>query len=93
MITKLLKKYLSIVFVVALFMGSMHHKHDDSAHSHSDCQICTIQSNLLNSDTPKEVVYLSKIELQYELISTQLTTLHLDTTKKLLNARAPPLFS
>ena len=91
MITRFLKKYLSIVFILALFVGSFHH-HDDTI-AHDDCQICTIHSNLLNADLPTEVHYLTQIEIRPEAIQTNLLNLHLDTTTKLLHARAPPSFS
>jgi len=94
MITKFLKKYLSIVFVLALFAGSFHqHTHDENFDAHDECQICTIATNLLNSDAPKEVIYLSKLEIKSEGIISKLVTLHLHTNENLLLARAPPLFS
>jgi len=92
MITRFFKKYLSIVFVLALFVGSFHHhSHDDL--SHEDCQICTIASNLLIADTPKDVKYLSDITLISESVISKLINLHLNTQANLLHARAPPLFS
>ena len=91
MITRFFKKYLSIVFIVALFAGSFHH-HDD-IQTHDDCQICTIQSNLLNSDVPNDTIYLSTLDLYSEAIISELVSLHLDTRYKLSHARAPPLFS
>ena len=86
-----LRKYLSIIFLVATLLGGMHHHND--LKQHSDCKICTIQSSMANADTPVDVVYVSQLDIFHEVIVTQLKNL---TTKKVfnpLNARAPPHFS
>ncbi len=85
------RKYLSIIFLMATLLSGMHHHND--LKQHSDCQICTIQSSMANADTPVDVVYVSKLDIFHEAIVTQLENL---TTKKCfnpLNARAPPHFS
>ena len=86
-----LRKYLSIIFLVATLLGGMHHHND--LKQHSDCKICTIQSSMANADTPVDVVCVSQLDIFHEAIVTQLKNL---TTKKVfnpLNARAPPHFS
>ena len=85
------RKYLSIIFLMATLLSGMHHHND--LKQHSDCQICTIQSSMANADTPVDVVYVSQLDIFHEAIVTQLENL---TTKKYfnpLNARAPPHFS
>ena len=84
----LLSKYISIIFVLATLMGSMHH-HDDLL-SHSDCQICTIQNTLSDSDTPSDTTYLQKISLQSEVIATRLDSFEYKLCSTTLHSRAPP---
>ncbi|MEN4053698.1 MULTISPECIES: hypothetical protein [Sulfurimonas] len=91
MISRFLRKYLSIVFVLATLMGTMHHHND--LKQHSDCQICTIQSSIAHADTPVDVVYLTQLDIYRESIVTQLTTLHDKQSENPLHARAPPFFS
>jgi len=91
MIRAFLKKYLSIVFVLATFMGVLHHHHD--LKPHNDCQICTIQSNLESADTPTETLYISEIDLYSESILTPLCAFIDTQTYSTLNARAPPKIS
>jgi len=94
MITRFFKKYLYIVFMVSMFLGSFHtHKHSDTLNIDDDCQICIVQSNFLNADVPKDVSYLSDIKLYSQLIITPLSNLHSYKDTQLLKARAPPLFS
>jgi hypothetical protein len=88
---KLLKKYFSIVFLLATLMGVFHHHEDHK--QHSDCQVCTIQSNISNADIPTDTDYLSKIELFTEAVVSKLPHLHECKTLILLKARAPPFFS
>lgn len=88
---KLLKKYFSIIFVLATFMGVFHHHEDHK--QHNDCQVCTIQSNIANADTPTDIDYLSNIELFSEVVITKLPNIHESQEFILLKARAPPFFS
>lgn len=91
MIIDFLKKYLSIIFIVATLMGVFHH-HEDLK-QHNDCQICTIQSNLSNIDTPVDVTYLTLLEISSETTITKLTNLISNKIQKTDNARAPPKIS
>jgi len=83
-----LSRYISILFIVATFMGVFHH-HNDLA-SHNDCQICTLQNTIADADTPTEVCFLSKIEIYSLAITSQLPVLHQKYPLNILGARAPP---
>jgi hypothetical protein len=91
MITRFFRKYLSIVFVLATFMGVFHH-HDDLK-QHNDCQICTIQSSIADADTPVAANYLTKIDTFSEPIFAKLLSLHIAQTQQNFQRRAPPFFS
>jgi hypothetical protein len=91
MFTRFLKKYISIIFIVAAFMGVFHHHHD--LKQHNDCKICTINSNLTNIDTPSEILYLRPIEKIREENICKLFNLHINKHTSTLQARAPPKFS
>jgi hypothetical protein len=91
MITRFFRKYLSIVFILATFMGVFHH-HDDLK-QHNNCQICTLQASIANADTPVATVYLSKIDTYSESILTKLVSLHSVQTQQNFHIRAPPFFS
>ena len=87
---KFLKKYFSIVFVVATLMGVFHHHND--LKTHADCQICTIQSSIADADTPVETLYLTPLK---QISEATLTSLEKPLQKEHLTpliARAPPLF-
>jgi len=86
-----LKKYLSILFLLATLLGEMHHHND--LKQHNDCKICAIQASMANADTPVDVVYVTKIDIFHEAISKQLTNLHALKLTNPLNARAPPHLS
>jgi hypothetical protein len=90
MIRRFFRKYLSIVFAVATLMGAMHHHND--LKQHSDCKICTVQSNIAHADTPVDAVYLTQLDIYRESITTQLVSLHSKTVQSTLHARAPPFF-
>jgi len=85
------RKYLSIIFLVATLFGSMHHHND--LKQHSDCKICTIQSSMANADTPVDVVYVSQLDIFHEAIVKQLTNLYALKLTNPLNTRAPPHLS
>jgi len=91
MISRFLRKYLSIVFVIATLLGSMHHHND--LKQHNDCKICTIQSNIANADTPVERLYLTQLDIFSESILTQLISIQTAQVNSSLYARAPPFFS
>jgi len=91
MITRFFKKYLSIVFILATFVGVFHH-HDDLK-QHNDCQICTLQASIANADTPVDVVYITQLHMPSKSIIVKLTNLHTQQDYTDLNARAPPFIS
>ena len=88
---RLLKKYFYIAFIVTTFLGTFHHHHD--AQQHNDCQVCTIQSNIADGDTPVETRYYTKLDVNLEAILSELSNLHPNRYSNPLNARAPPKFS
>ena len=87
----LLKRYFSITFIVAMFLGTFHYHQD--VHQHSDCQVCTIQSNIVDGDTPVETIYFTKLDIHTEAIPSELLYLHINNTTYNLHARAPPKIS
>ena len=88
---KLIVKYISIIFIVATFMGSMHHHND--MQEHSDCQICTIQHNVEDIDTPTDVSYLTLFAIISEATLSSLQKLLTHKKHLCFSARAPPLFT
>ena len=88
---RFIHKYISIIFLLASLMGALHHHND--LQKHSDCQICTIQSNIVDIDTPTEILYLTKILLTADVTLTsipQFVTLHIENQQ---HSRAPPQLS
>ncbi len=88
---KFIVKYISLIFVIAIFMGAFHHHND--MQEHSDCQICTIQNNLIDIDTPNTVSYLTSFSIQSEAVVANLKNFQLQEKILTFSARAPPLFS
>jgi len=86
--SKLSRKYFSIVFIVAIFMGVFHHHND--LKQHSDCKICTIATNMAHADTPTDIVYLTNLDIFHETIVAKLISLHSNKIQNQLQARAPP---
>ena len=91
MLSRWMKKYFTVIFVLATLASVLHHHND--VRVHNDCQICIIQSNILNGDIPSDTLCLSKIEISSEAVSTELKTLYIWQTYKKLQTRAPPKFS
>jgi len=89
MIIKLAKKYILSLFIVATFMGVFHHHND--LKNHNDCQICTIQQNLADADTPTTPTYI--VELDFNTLAPLLLKekSFLFTFNATYNPRAPPL--
>ena len=85
---KILKKYLSIVFLLSVFLTSFHHHND--LKSHSNCPICVIQRNVTNADTPPDIEYIVDLELKYEIVLEKLVSIHNHNYKNSLHQRAPP---
>jgi len=88
MINRFFKKYLSIIFIVATFMGVFHHHND--LKQHNDCKICMVQSSLTHVDTPVDAHYLTDLEIFTESILTPLVSLHVKQVDNFIQARAPP---
>ena len=82
------KKYIALIFVLATFMGVLHH-HDDFK-VHNDCQICTIQSSIADADTPVEVLYFTQLNIASKSTVKIPKTRHSKTLTNPLKARAPP---
>ena len=91
MITASLRKYITLIFITATFMGVFHHHNDGQ--QHNDCKICMVQSSIANADTPVDVLYLSLVESHFESIITHFTNLHTKRVENSLYARAPPHIS
>ncbi len=86
-----IKKYFSIVFLLAIFATSFH-SHDNIS-SHENCQICTIISSINDADIPPEVCYFTHLSLQHEAILTCEASFHLSNINTTLHSRAPPHLS
>jgi len=89
MIRTFVKKYISIIFILATFIGVFHNH--NSLQQHNDCQICVIQSSIANADTPSETFYLTKLELFADAIESNLPQFFLKYHSSQLHARAPPI--
>ena len=88
---KFVVKYISIIVILASFMGSLHHHND--LKPHNDCQICTIQHNVTDIDTPIDVSYLTLFSIHSEATISTVANLQQEATYFTSLARAPPLFS
>jgi flagellar basal body rod protein FlgB len=75
----------------ATLLGAMHHHND--LKQHNNCQVCTIQANIANADTPVDVVYLTQLDIYSESIVAELKNLHAQKPTTHLFPRAPPFFS
>jgi len=88
MLNRFFKKYFSIILMIATFMGVFHHHND--LKQHNNCQICALQSSIANADTPRDIVYITTLDLFHESIITPLQNRHVRKTFNQLQARAPP---
>jgi len=88
---KLIVRYISIIFIIASFVGLLHHHND--LKQHSDCQICTIQHNVTDIDTPVEVIYIKLFSTLCEAILSKPNTPIKVTCSLSFSARAPPFYS
>ena len=84
-------KYISIIVMLASFMGSFHHHND--LKQHNDCKICTIQHNVTDIDTPADVTYLTLFTIHSEATIARLINFQVEENHFTFSARAPPLFS
>ncbi len=91
MIKTWVRKYFSILFVLATLLGGMHHHND--LKQHNDCQICTLQSSLSHADTPVDRLYVQEIRLQAQTPVAALSNLVASAAQIALTARAPPSIS
>ncbi len=89
MIIKLAKKYFLSLFIVATFLGVFHHHNDFQ--SHNDCQICTIQHNIADADTPTIPYYLQKLEYKEIVFISNNANKYAFIYNSFYNPRAPPL--
>jgi len=88
---KLIIKYISIIFVIATFVGSLH-QHNDFQ-EHNDCQICTISHNVSDINTPTDINYLTLFTVLSEATLANLPNLQIEKHFFTFSARAPPVFS
>jgi hypothetical protein len=83
-----IKQYISIIFILATFMGVFHHHNDFK--QHNDCQICTIQASIADADTPVAVVYFTRLNIASTSTLKIQKISHAKTVTNPLKARAPP---
>ncbi|NPA59052.1 MAG: hypothetical protein GXO30_01090 [Epsilonproteobacteria bacterium] len=83
-----IKRYFSIIFIIATIVASFHHHNDLKVHP--ECKICTINSSMIDADTPIKVTYLQELEITTELIVTKLSNLCSKFTQNNISLRAPP---
>ena len=88
---RFIHKYISIIFLLASLMGALHHHSD--LQKHNDCQICTIQSNIVDVDTPTETLYLTELLLTSDATITRLPQFFTLHTQIQQHSRAPPKLS
>jgi hypothetical protein len=86
--SKILKKYLSIVFLLSVFLTSFHHHND--LKPHPNCPICIIQRNITDADTPPDVEYIIDLDNKYEIILKKAISIYSYNYKNSLHQRAPP---
>ena len=91
MMTRWLRKYFAVVFMLASLLGGMHHHND--LKQHSDCKICIVQSTMLDADTPTPTYCMDELVLFAQTPATLFATLISYTRRTTLTARAPPQFS
>ena len=89
---KLLIKYIGFIFVIATFMSSLHHHHGD-LQEHNDCQVCTVQHNITDIDTPTNISYLTFLFTPSEAALVSFKELHSQKNNFTFGARAPPSLS
>ena len=82
------KIYISIVFLLSVFLTSFHHHND--LETHSDCPIYIIQTNITNADTPPDIEYIVDLDLKYEIILEKSISIHNYNYRTSLHQRAPP---
>jgi len=88
---KLLRKYISIIFIFATLLGIFHNHND--LKEHNDCKVCTVQHNMTDIDTPVDVCYITLFSTISEATIVALTKLQTQKKHFTFGARAPPFFS
>ena len=83
-------KYITTLFVLAALMGVFHHHNDMQVHE--DCQICTVQSNIVDADIPSPTQYIFFAKLTLTGVS-YIKNPHLYQTFTSVQARSPPEYS
>jgi hypothetical protein len=88
---KRLKHLFSVILFLSTMLSAMHHHNDFKPHA--DCQICTIQHNISDGDTPHEILYVEKILNFSDPVVTALFSLHVSAINSTNSSRAPPVYS
>ncbi|MCF6309262.1 MAG: hypothetical protein L3J19_02125 [Sulfurimonas sp.] len=86
----IVNKLTVVWLVLAAFVGVLHHHND--LKTHVDCSICTIQSNLLNTDVPQTFT-LAEIENTFIQICKPQETVYDFSVNSTYSSRAPPRLS
>ena len=86
-----LRRYFSILYLLATLLGVLHH-HDDLK-QHSDCKICLVKSTLSHADTPDTTPVLAPVDLLSAPVPDTLSVAVIARIPASLQARAPPKFS
>lgn len=82
---------LTIVWLLlATFAGVLHHHND--LRTHSDCSICTIQSNLVDTDVPKTFTLVQIQNIIVQIYKPQDSIYDFSVNSTYLS-RAPPILS
>jgi hypothetical protein len=82
------KIYISIVFLLSVFLTSFHHHND--LKTHPECPIYIIQTNITNADTPPDVKYIVDLDCKYEIVLEKLISIHSYNYINSYDQRAPP---
>jgi hypothetical protein len=91
MITRWIRKYFSIVFILATLLGVMHHH--DTLQVHNDCQICIVQSNIVDGDIPTPSLCFADLDIKSEALITEFQNLYNHKKFQKFHSRAPPKIS
>jgi len=82
------KTYISIIFLLSIFLISFHHHNDGKIHQ--DCPICIIQTNITNTDIPQDNIYIVALNISSEAILSNLFLGYRYRFVNSFNSRAPP---
>jgi len=87
---KFFRKYFSVIVLFSTFLSTTHHHND--LQTHSDCKICVLQSNVVDTDTPTPINYIPNIELNYQNIAF-FAPFYTRNERNFSHIRSPPSFS